>query len=107
MSALTQAPVNEANGTSAHHQVERLTTAEVMSLARISRATLWRRVSAGRLPYPVDRGRQALFLRIEVVAALRAQTTKPCSVSVAIEQRLDVLRRRRRGAPLDSVKFPE
>lgn len=99
--------MNEANGKSAHHQVERLTTVEVMSLARISRATLWRRVSAGRLPYPVDRGRQALFLRIEVVAALRAQATKPCSVSVAIEQRLDALRRRRCRISLDSGKSPE
>lgn len=107
MSALIDTAKNEADRKSAQHQVERLTTAEVMSLARISRATLWRRVSAGRLPSPVDRGRQALFLRLEVVTALRTQGAKPCSISVAIEQRLDALRRRRRGASLDSVKFPE
>lgn len=73
--------------------VERLTTSEVMSLARISRATLWRRVAAGHLPRPVGRGRQALFSRFAVIRALETETI-PFSVTVATEQRLETLRRR-------------
>lgn len=39
----------------------RLTTSEVCRLMRISRTTLWRRVTDGRLPPPLDRGRENLF----------------------------------------------
>ena len=48
----------------------RITTAEVCALARISRATMWRRVRAGALPRPIDYGREALFDQGQVVAAL-------------------------------------
>lgn len=48
----------------------RLDTAEVCAIARISRATLWRRIAAGRLPAPVDRGRRALFDADAVFSAL-------------------------------------
>lgn len=48
----------------------RLTTAEVCAQARLSRATLWRRIACGRLPRPVDYGRQALFCRSAVLEAL-------------------------------------
>ncbi|MBB1178048.1 hypothetical protein DSM05_02620 [Pseudomonas sp. FW305-3-2-15-E-TSA4] len=74
--------------------VERMTTGEVLALARISRATLWRRIQCGRLPPPVDQARQALFLRADVVQALAA-ARQPDSISVAIEQRLEALRQRR------------
>lgn len=77
--------------------VERVTTREVMALARISRATLWRRVASGRLPQPVDQARQALFLKAHVIQALSIPTAQPASVSVAIEQRLEVLRARRQN----------
>jgi len=78
--------------------VERVTTSEVMALARISRATLWRRVASGRLPQPVDHARQALFLKADVIQALSIPTVQPASISVAIEQRLEVLRNRRQKA---------
>lgn len=86
--------------------IERLTTTEVMSIARISRATLWRRVATGRLPMPVDRGRQALFVKQSVFAALQVESAQPLSVTVTIEQRLDALRRRREKK-LDSVSNAE
>ena len=74
--------------------VERLTTEEVMALARISRASLWRRVGDGRLPMPIDRARQALFSRVAVIEAL-AITRRPLARAVVTEARLDALRRRR------------
>lgn len=74
--------------------VERMTTGEVLALARISRATLWRRIACGRLPRPVDQAREALFSKSEVIQALAAPS-QPDSISVAIEQRLEALRRRR------------
>lgn len=48
----------------------RIITSEVCALGRFSRATLWRRVAAGTLPSPIDQGRQAIFDRERVVAAL-------------------------------------
>ena len=77
----------------------RLTTCEVLALLRLSRATLWRRIAAGRFPAPVDRGRQALFSRAAVLTALNAGDQTPHSLTVAIEQRLDALSRRRRKCP--------
>lgn len=74
--------------------VERLTTEEVMALARISRASLWRRVGDGRLPKPIDRARQALFSRVAVIEAL-APTRRPLSQALITEARLEALRRRR------------
>ena len=48
----------------------RLTTAEVCQLARISPATLWRRIKARTLALaPCDRGRQALYERDAVLRA--------------------------------------
>lgn len=48
----------------------RITTSEVCALGRFSRATLWRRVASGALPSPIDQGREAIFDRDCVVAAL-------------------------------------
>lgn len=76
--------------------VERMATGEVLALARISRATLWRRVASGRLPAPIDQGRQSLFLRSEVIRALKVETAVPHSIAVATEQQLAAIRRRRR-----------
>ena len=74
--------------------VERMTTSEVLALARISRATLWRRINEARLPRPVDCGRQSLFLRRDVIAALTIQPSLR-SHTEATEKRLEMLRRRR------------
>lgn len=74
--------------------VQRLTTAEVMMLARISRATLWRRVASGRLPRPIDQARQSLFSRVAVITAL-AKEPAAVSHSLETERRLAALRRRR------------
>ena len=76
--------------------VERLTTQEVLALARVSKATLWRRIAQGRLPAPVDRGRQALFVRAAVLEALRVSNQTPLSHTLATEDRLEALRRRQR-----------
>lgn len=89
------------------HAVERMTTDEVMVLARISRATLWRRVLSGRLPAPIDQARQSLFLKSAVTSALAVENTRPHSVAVAAEQRLEALRRRRQKKELDSGKLPD
>lgn len=77
-------------------EVERMTTDEVLALARVSRATMWRRIACGRLPRPIDRGRQALFLKQAVHAALAAENTTPQSHKLRTESRLDALRRRNR-----------
>ena len=87
--------------------VERLTTHEVMALARISRATLWRRVLAGRLPPPIDQARQSLFLKSAVMLALAVESTRPHSAAVAAEQRLEALRRLRHKKMLDSGRAPK
>ena len=76
--------------------VERLTTYEVLALSRISRASLWRRVASGRLPKPIDRGRQALFLKSAVLEALGADGLTSQSHKLRTEDRLDALRRRPR-----------
>lgn len=75
----------------------RLTTDEVCALARISRATLWRRVAQGRLPRPIDHARQALFSARDVSEALDCPepVTEAPSIDAVIAQRLAVLRRRR------------
>jgi predicted DNA-binding transcriptional regulator AlpA len=83
------APGGEPQGVA----LERMTTGEVLALARISRATLWRRIACGRLPRPVDQAREALFSKVEVIQALASAKQDPASV--AIEQRLEALRRRR------------
>ena len=78
--------------------VERLTTSEVLQLARLSRSTLWRRVAGGRLPAPVDHGRQALFSKAEVIFALQADAGRRHS-EAAIDERLAAMRltRKRRA----------
>lgn len=48
----------------------RITTREAIALSRLSRATFWRRIAQGRLPGPVDRGREALFCREAMMKAL-------------------------------------
>jgi len=75
--------------------VARLTTDEVLALTRISRATLWRRVASGRLPGPIDQGRQSLFLKSAVLSALRREAGQSLTRTVAVEQRLEAMRRRR------------
>ena len=70
--------------------VERMTSREVMSLARISRATLWRRIGSGMLPAPVDQARQALFLKSAVLKALSGGGARP--VAEKAERQLKSLR---------------
>jgi predicted DNA-binding transcriptional regulator AlpA len=49
----------------------RISTAEICALARYSTATLWRRIDAGEMPAPIDRGRDGyLFDRRAVLIAL-------------------------------------
>lgn len=48
----------------------RMTTGEVCALARYGKETLARRIKAGTMPAPVDRARQMLFDRGQVLAAL-------------------------------------
>jgi excisionase family DNA binding protein len=49
----------------------RMTTREVCSLARYSRSTLWKRIDAGTMPAPIDRGGGGyLFDRRAVLAFL-------------------------------------
>ena len=53
----------------------RMTTREVCSLARYSSATLWRRIDAGHMPSPLDRGGSGfLFDRRAVLTALGMHT---------------------------------
>lgn len=80
----------------ASEAIARLTTAEVLSLLRISRATLWRRIAAEQLPRPVDHGRQALFSKSAVLEAASRSDARLRSYSVATEVRLEQLRRRKR-----------
>lgn len=78
----------------------RLTTGEVCQIARISRATLWRRIKSGGLPLPIDRGRQALFDRAQVLRALHAPGQESASVldlDAALARRWADLRNRPRG----------
>lgn len=90
MSALASEPAADPAAA-----VERMTTREVMALARISRASLWRRIKAARLPQPVDHAREALFSKAAVITALHAEAAQPASFTVAAVQRLEALRRRR------------
>ena len=49
----------------------RITTREVCALARYGRATLFRRIDAGQMPHPIDRGGDGfLFDRKAVLVAL-------------------------------------
>jgi predicted DNA-binding transcriptional regulator AlpA len=75
---------------------ERLTTSEVLALLRISRATLWRRVAQGRLPRPLDRGRQALFCKAAVCEAALIEDGQRRSFRLKTEERLERFRRRKR-----------
>lgn len=74
----------------------RLTSGEVCALARISKATLWRRVARGHLPRPVDHARQALFSAHAVEHALAQQQSARTSETMdqAIEASLARWRRR-------------
>ena len=50
---------------------ERLTTPEVCALARYSKSTLWKRIDAGLMPAPIDRGGQGfLFDKTAILKAL-------------------------------------
>ena len=89
----------EAPDTNDVHDTERLTTDEVLKMARISRASLWRRVASGRLPMPIDRARQALFSRAAVMAALKVDS-RPAAHALITEARLEALRRRRHKGAL-------
>lgn len=70
----------------------RLTTREVCDLAKFSSVTLWRRIRAGRMPQPIDRGREAIFDRAAVVAAL---TAKPLVTTAPADWVADVVSSRR------------
>lgn len=49
----------------------RLTTPEVCALARYSKSTLWKRIDAGQMPAPIDRGGGGfIFDRDAVLKAL-------------------------------------
>lgn len=72
----------------------RLTTQEVCALARISSSTLWRRISCGRFPPPVDRARTALFDFSEVQAALGRRPVPGPSIEEDIRIRLERMQRR-------------
>lgn len=48
----------------------RYTTTQVCAMAGYGPTTLWRRVRQGRMPKPVDRGRENLFAAHEVKQAL-------------------------------------
>lgn len=75
---------------------ERLTTSEVLTLLRISRATLWRRIAEDRLPRPLDRGRQALFAKEAVLEAAGRDDRRLRSHTTATQARLEALKRRSR-----------
>lgn len=49
----------------------RYTRSQVLDLAGYSNATLRRRIAAGRMPAPIDRGREDLFDKDEIDAALK------------------------------------
>ena len=51
-------------------QPARYTTSEVCAMAGYGPTTLWRRIQQGRMPKPVDRGRENLFQAREVKQAL-------------------------------------
>jgi predicted DNA-binding transcriptional regulator AlpA len=73
----------------------RLTTAEVCARARISRASLWRRVACGRLPAPIDQARQALFCAAAIERALSIHAApEPSALERAIADK--IARRRQR-----------
>ncbi|MHB8284808.1 MAG: helix-turn-helix transcriptional regulator [Caulobacteraceae bacterium] len=48
----------------------RMTTREVCELGRFGSTTLWRRMKAGTMPKPIDRGHESIFDRNAVLAAL-------------------------------------
>jgi hypothetical protein len=72
------AALHPASATGQAHPA-RMTTAEVCELARYGPITLWRRIRAGRMPRPVDRGRQSMFDRDAVLIALGLNPAKPAS----------------------------
>lgn len=73
----------------------RMTTREVCAFARISPATMWRRVKTGRLPRPVDQAREALFKREQVLDALEC-SRRGADLDQFIEQRIQAQRTRQR-----------
>jgi predicted DNA-binding transcriptional regulator AlpA len=73
----------------------RLTTTEVCRLARLSRASVWRRISTGRLPGPIDHGREALFCARAVAQALEKTAARPSPDEAAFAARFDRLMARR------------
>ena len=67
----------------------RMTTAEVCARARISRASLWRRVADGRLPAPIDHARQALFCSAAVERSLSLHAApEPSALDRAIAEKI-------------------
>lgn len=76
----------------------RVTTREACRLARVSRATLFRRIAQGRLPGPVDRGRELLFCRRSLISALSSPPTGTDPATEDAAAALDALLSRRRNA---------
>lgn len=83
----------------------RLTTTEVCQLARLSRASVWRRIAAGRLPAPIDHGRQALFCAQAVAEALQKTPERPSPEAAAYGARFERLMARRASKPLTLKKL--
>lgn len=81
--------------TAAARAPERLTTGEVCKLARLSRATLWRRIAQGRMPRPIDRGRQALFCAEAIAQALTKPPPQAADLDAVYAARFDRLVQRR------------
>lgn len=80
----------------------RLTTTEVCQLARLSRASVWRRIAAGRLPAPIDHGRQALFCAEAITRALSRPAVEPAARDAVFAARFDHLIARRNERDLIS-----
>lgn len=83
----------------------RLTTTEVCQLARLSRASVWRRIAAGRLPAPIDHGRQALFCAQAVAAALQKTPERPSPEEAAYGAQFERLMAKRASKPLTLKKL--
>lgn len=85
---------------------QRLTTREVCQLARLSRASVWRRIASGRLPGPIDYGRQALFCAQAVSQALNPPAAKPTAEDAVYAARFDrlVARRAEKALTLKKVQ---
>lgn len=98
------APAPQAGATSAAAPPLRLTTREVCQIARLSRASVWRRIASGRLPAPIDHGREALFCAHAVAQALARTAQRPPADEAVFADRFDRLMAKRRAKSLTLKK---